>query len=229
MAKFVLIGGGDVGRGNTSYETYNIDKKIVELTGKSNPNFLFCGLASSFSDSYFDTMKKIYKEFGCECVYLKKKNIINNPDIVKNKIESSDIIYFCGGDSVKLVNDLKEYGIDELLREKVKSDCVIAGISAGAIMCSNDGYSDSLKMRGESDKYDFVPGLGFVDISFCPHFVVDGERSKELVGDLDGVSKEVYCLEDLTALVVDEDISVIKCSDDKNVYIFKDGKYSLFN
>lgn len=229
MAKFVLIGGGDVGRGNTSYETYNIDKRIVELTGKSNPNFLFCGLASSFSDSYFDTMKKIYKEFGCECVYLKKKNIINNPDIVKNKIESSDIIYFCGGDSVKLVNDLKEYGIDELLREKVKSDCVIAGISAGAIMCSNDGYSDSLKMRGESDKYDFVPGLGFVDISFCPHFVVDGERSKELVSDLDGVSKEVYCLEDLTALVVDEDISVIKCSDDKNVYIFKDGKYSLFN
>ena len=229
MAKFVLIGGGDVGRGNTSYETYNIDKRIVELTGKSNPNFLFCGLASSFSDSYFDTMKKIYKEFGCECVYLKKKNIINNPDIVKNKIESSDIIYFCGGDSVKLVNDLKEYGIDELLREKVKSDCVIAGISAGAIMCSNDGYSDSLKMRGESDKYDFVPGLGFVDISFCPHFVVDGERSKELVSDLDGVSKEVYCLEDLTALVVDNDISVIKCSEDKNVYIFKDGKYSLFN
>lgn len=229
MAKFVLIGGGDVGRGNTSYETYNIDKRIVELTGKSNPNFLFCGLASSFSDSYFDTMKKIYKEFGCECVYLKKKNIINNPDIVKNKIESSDIIYFCGGDSVKLVNDLKEYGIDELLREKVKSDCVIAGISAGAIMCSNDGYSDSLKMRGESDKYDFVPGLGFVDISFCPHFVVDGERSKELVSDLDGVSKEVYCLEDLTALVVDNDIFVIKCSEDKNVYIFKDGKYSLFN
>ena len=31
MAKFVLIGGGDVGRGNTSYETYNIDKRIVEL------------------------------------------------------------------------------------------------------------------------------------------------------------------------------------------------------
>lgn len=229
MAKFVLIGGGDLGRGNTSYETYNIDKKIVELTGKSNPNFLFCGLASSFSDSYFDTMKKIYKEFGCECVYLKKKNIINNPDIVKNKIESADIIYFCGGDSVKLVNDLKEYGIDKLLSEKVKSDCVIAGISAGAIMCSNDGYSDSLKMRGESDKYDFVPGLGFVNISFCPHFVLDGERSKELVSDLDGVSKEVYCLEDLTALVVDKDISAIKCSDDKNVYIFKDGKYSLFN
>ena len=60
MKKLVLIGGGDVGRGNTSYETDVIDRKIVELTNKANPNFLFIGLASSFSDSYYDTMKKIY-------------------------------------------------------------------------------------------------------------------------------------------------------------------------
>ena len=38
MKKLVLIGGGNVGRGNTSYKT--------------NPNFLFIGLANSFSDSY---------------------------------------------------------------------------------------------------------------------------------------------------------------------------------
>ena len=198
MAKFVLIGGGDVGRGNTSYQTEVIDKKVVELTGKVNPNFLFVGLASSFSDSYFDTMKKIYKDLGCECVYLKKKNIINNPDIVKNKIEAADIIYFCGGDSVKLVNDLKEYGIDELLREKIKNDVVIVGISAGAIMCCNKGYSDSLKMRGESDRYEFV---------------MDGERCKELVTD---VSDEVIvCVEDVSALVVTSCGDVIG-----NVYLY---------
>ena len=86
MAKFVLIGGGDVGRGNTSYQTEVIDKKIVELTGKVNPNFLFVGLASSFSDSYYDVMKHIYKKLGCKTTYLKKSNILNNPDIVRKKI-----------------------------------------------------------------------------------------------------------------------------------------------
>lgn len=40
MKKLVLIGGGDIGRGNTSYETDVIDKKVVELTNKANPNFL---------------------------------------------------------------------------------------------------------------------------------------------------------------------------------------------
>ena len=35
------------------------------------------------------------------------------------------------GRSTRKTEIAKEYGIDELLREKVKSDCVIAGISAG--------------------------------------------------------------------------------------------------
>ena len=75
MKKLVLIGGGDVGRGNTNYETELIDKEIVKMTNKETPNFLFIGLASSFSDSYYDTIKKVYQSFGCQTVYLKKKNI----------------------------------------------------------------------------------------------------------------------------------------------------------
>ena len=68
----MLIGGGEVGRGRTTYETKEIDEEIVKMTEKVNPNFLFIGLASSHSDSYYDTMKKIYKDLGCTPVYLKK-------------------------------------------------------------------------------------------------------------------------------------------------------------
>ena len=82
----MLIGGGNVGRGDTEYETSAIDKEIVKFSEKENPKFLFIGLASSFSDSYFKTIKKIYKELGCECSYLKKNNLINNPNIVEEKI-----------------------------------------------------------------------------------------------------------------------------------------------
>ena len=51
--KLMLIGGGDIGRSNTKYETKEIDEKIVKLSNKENPNFLFIGLASNFSDSYY--------------------------------------------------------------------------------------------------------------------------------------------------------------------------------
>ena len=214
MKKLVLIGGGDVGRGNTSYETDVIDRKIVELTDKANPNFLFIGLASSFSDSYYDTMKKIYKDLGCTCAYLKKKNILNNRDIVEKKITDADIIYFCGGDTIKLVNDLKEYDLVSLLKNTYDSGTVLVG------------YSDSLMLRDEADKYTFIEGLNFIDIAICPHYN-DISKKKELKEDLVNTDKKVYALDNGTALIsIDNDISFISSIDKSSAYLVyysKDG------
>jgi len=219
MKKLVLIGGGDIGRGNTSYETKEIDEEIVKLTGIAKPNLLFIGLASTFSDSYYDTIKKIYKELGCECAYLKKKNIINNPDIVKEKINKADIIYIGGGDTVKLLNDIKEYKIDELLVEAYNRGCVLAGTSAGAILLSNSGYSDSYILRGESNKYEFIKGLGLSNINFCPHYHSSKEKDNELESDLKEFKKPVYCLENCTALeILDNNIKTIKSKENAKVY-----------
>ena len=219
MKKLVLIGGGDIGRGNTSYETKKIDEEIVKLTGIAKPNLLFIGLASTFSDSYYDTIKKIYKELGCECAYLKKKNIINNPDIVKEKINKADIIYIGGGDTVKLLNDIKEYKIDELLVEAYNRGCVLAGTSAGAILLSNSGYSDSYILRGESNKYEFIKGLGLSNINFCPHYHSSKEKDNELESDLKEFKKPVYCLENCTALeILDNNIKTIKSKENAKVY-----------
>jgi len=219
MGKFVLIGGGNIGRGDTQYETKEIDEEIVKMTGKENPNFLFIGLASSFSDSYYDIVKVIYKNLGCTPVYLKKKNILNNPDIVKNKIENADIIYFGGGDTIKLVDNLKEYNMVELIKEAINKDKVLAGVSAGAIMMCKEGYSDSYKLRGESDSYDFVPGLGFLDISFCPHYEDDSDRKRDLIEDLKNEKREVYALPNNTALkIIDNNYEVIKSDKSKEAF-----------
>lgn len=219
MKKLVLIGGGDVGRGNTNYETELIDKEIVKMTNKETPNFLFIGLASSFSDSYYDTMKKVYQSLGCQTVYLKKKNIINNRDIVETKINNADIIYFCGGDTIKLVEDLKNYDLVELLQKAYSKGTVLAGMSAGAIMLAKEGYSDSLKLRDESDKYTFVEGLNFIDIAICPHYS-DSSKKEELKEDLLNTSKKVYALDNKTALkIIDDEISYLKCDDTVNCYL----------
>lgn len=216
--KLMLIGGGEVGRGTTTYETKNIDQEIVRMTEKEHPNFLFIGLASKFSDSYYDTMKKIYKELGCECAYLKKKNILNNPDIVQNKIKTADIIYFCGGDTIKLINDLREYEIDKLLEEAISENTVIAGMSAGAIMISKEGYSDALKLRDESDKYEFVQGLNYINLILCPHY--HNEKKNELITDLKSSNKKVVALENGAALkVIDDKITIMTSINNANGYL----------
>lgn len=221
MAKFVLIGGGDVGRGNSNYETKEIDEEVVSMTEKENPNFLFIGLASHFSDSYYDTIKKIYQNLGCHCNYLKKKNILHNPDIVKKKIEDADIIYFCGGDTVKLIHDVKEYDIVPLLEEAMKRTTVFVGMSAGAILLCEGGFSDSLLLRGESDKHEFLTGLSFVNLNICPHYHSNSKKTEELSDFLKNNRElEVYCMENCTALkVIDEKIEVIKSDKNRNVYL----------
>ena len=200
--KLMLIGGGENGHGTTTYETKEIDKEIVKMTNKNNPTFLFIGLASSFSDSYYDIMKEIYKNLGCKTTYLKKKNIINNPDIVKNKITEADIIYMSGGDTKKLVDTLKEYKIDELIKEAQNRGCVIAGISAGAIAIANSGLSDYQILNNISNKYAFTEGLKLININICPH-----ANKKERIDDLKELlkenNKEVICLENGTALKIE--------------------------
>ena len=223
MKKLMLIGGGETGRGTTTYETKEIDEEVVKMTEKENPIFLFIGLASSHSDSYYDTMKKIYKELGCTTEYLKKKNIINNPDIVKDKISRADIIYICGGDTVKLINDIKEYEIDKLLKEAYNRGCVMAGMSAGAIMLSKEGFSDSLIFRGESDKHEFIKGFKFIDLSICPHYHSNEVKDKELLESIK--DKEVYGLENGTALkIIDDKIEYIKSIKENNVYLVTKSK-----
>lgn len=215
--KLMLIGGGEIGRGNTSYETKEIDEEIVKMTGKNKPNFLFIGLASSYSDSYYDIIKKIYANLGCETAYLKKKNIINNRNIVEDKINNADIIYIGGGDTIKLKEEIIEYNLKELLEKAKNRDCVIAGISAGAILLSKEGYSDSYILRGEKETYEFINGLGFANISISPHYEKDNQKTKELLNAIE--KKEVYAIQDNTALkIIDDKIEVIKSNKNNAIY-----------
>lgn len=219
MRKLILIGGGEVGRGRTSYQTAAIDQEAVKMTNKSNPNFLFIGLASSFSDSYYDTMKKIYKDLGCNCVYLKKKNILNNLDLAKSKINQADIIYICGGDTIKLLKDVKDYNIDILLKKACEEGKVLVGMSAGAILLANKGFSDSLIIRKESNEHVFLNGINLVNINICPHYKTSKQKDKELANYLLEFNEDCFCLEDCTALkIVDDIYEVIKSESNKKAY-----------
>lgn len=83
----VAIGGGENGRTlengkKTIYDTKAIDEQIVSLTKKKTPNFLFLAHAMSFSldieESYYQTMKKIYKDtFNCKCKILRSSDLNN--------------------------------------------------------------------------------------------------------------------------------------------------------
>ena len=92
MGRIVAIGGGEIRDG----ETLNIDKFIVSLSGKEKPSLLFIPTASNDSEGYIETVKKVYKELGCDVkiLCLTKENI--EEDDIRDIILKSDIIYVGG-------------------------------------------------------------------------------------------------------------------------------------
>lgn len=224
MRKIVLIGGGDTRL--ETYETKEIDEKIVSLTNKNNPNLLFIGFASDYAEAYYDSIKKIYKKLSCNTSLLKKKNCINNKKLVEEKINNADIIYIGGGDTIKLLDTIEKYEIDKQIEEAITRGCVVAGISAGAIALCKEGYSDSKILRNESDKYCFIKGLDFVKISICPHYKTDSQKAKELDEEIE--SRKVYGLSNNTALVInDKKMSIIKSDNKQNIYLITKKKKEI--
>ena len=208
--KLMLIGGGDEGKGSTSYETKEINEEIVKMSEKEHPNLLFIGLASSFADSYYDVVKKNFKELGCNPVYLKKNNLVHNPDLVKQKFMDADIIYVGGGDTVKLLEKIDEFHLKDYFIDALNRNVVLAGISAGAILFSKKGWSDAYILRGESNNYQFIDGFGFTDISITPHYHADHNKTKQLEEYLKEHDEVIYGIENGAAIkIIDEQFSVV--------------------
>lgn len=94
---------------------------------------------------------------------------IANKNQFEDQIKSSDVIYFIGGSTQKLLSSLKEFpNLKNLLEGKT-----VAGESAGANVLCSYFYSPN------SDKVD--QGLGFLPIKIIPHY------SKEYKNKLDNV------------------------------------------
>jgi len=171
--KIVAISGGENGRilenGKIApYETEPMDREIIRLTNKKNPNFLFLAHSMLFSieiqESYYQTMKKIYGDkFNCECKDLKSTEL-DNIEKVRELIEWADIIYEGGGDTQSMINLWKEKGFDKILHDAWNNGKVICGISAGAVCWFNSCNSDI-----SDDYFADIKCLDWINLFFTPH------------------------------------------------------------
>jgi dipeptidase E len=108
MTRIIAISGGEIGRkkkrGYAPCTTIPIDKEIINATGKKHPKLLFFPTASSDSESYVATIEAYFgKKLGCsvDVLYLTKNP--TKKEIVR-KIQTADIIYVGGGNTLKLMN-----------------------------------------------------------------------------------------------------------------------------
>lgn len=171
--KIVAMGGGEL----RDHETLVVDKRVIELTGKTRPHALFIPTASGDAPGYIDTFRSVYGTIlGCEVEVLCLTHKLP-PDEIQAMIERADLIYVGGGNTLKMMTLWRRLGVDRLLRAAYERGMVLSGLSAGAICWFGYGHSDSQVFYDASSwEYVRVRGLSLVSANtiYCPH--VDSEQ-----------------------------------------------------
>lgn len=115
--------------------------------------------------SDYHAIAKSYRDYGIEHIRIIHPN--DNELMIKDKIFRSDILFFTGGDPVKMMKRLES--IVDILEQ---FDGIVMGASAGAMVQTKE-----FVMFGEGYEYGYHKGLGMIDIDvdLLVHFKIDKE------------------------------------------------------
>ena len=228
--KIVAIGGGNYAL-DDEQKPYNLDlinDEIVKLSNKKHPRLLSVGF-NIRSDYYFSYLKKIFMSKGCQCEYLRFSEF-SNQKTVECKFKRADIIFLPGGNTLNYMKQIKKFGLDKYIIDAANRNVVIAGISAGAIMCFDFGCSDSRDSNDSPKRYSKVKGLGLCNGLIAPHFSTS-DRVYDLPRMLKGCKKNTmaFGIDECAALVVcDGDYKIVKSKDNAKVFkcYYKNKEYN---
>lgn len=218
MTHIVAIGGGEIGRPGHPIETTEIDKQIISLANKAKPRVLFIPTASSDSIGYIEIFKEHYgQRLDCDVSTL---NLYSKPSQASNKqaIDTADIVYVGGGNTLKMMTLWRRMGVDQLLSAAYKNGTILSGLSAGAICWFLAGLSDSRSFtsaNGTAWNYITVRGLNLESLLICPHYDAEPKRQPALKNSLKGTRKVALALDNCAALEIKNDTFRILSSKSK--------------
>lgn len=165
--KELLLIGGHPQIGGDIYEY------LVELA-KPEGKIGYIGFASTDDARWAEKLRIVTEWFGAKAI--KVVDIQSEDDCY-----GLGVVFMQGGKPSKLLNKMKETGIDELLRPAWKyGDVVLTGSSAGAMVL----FWEMLKETDDQLGTDLQPGMGPMSGGFIvPHFDtrLSDEYKRELV------------------------------------------------
>lgn len=144
-------------------------KKIAYIPSDGNsPN----------NPSYEKFWRDYVENHGAELLFI--DNSISNKeiDIQRQRIEESDALILTGGNTFRFLKLLRDSGLFEVVAEYLRTDKMVVGFSAGAILMSPtieiaELPSLDLNEVGLKDLSSF----GAVDFDIYPHYTKEAESS----------------------------------------------------
>lgn len=151
----------------------NLDKILNLVFPKEITNKVFAYMPSDGANcpqKYVDEWEKYAEQHGAEFRYI--DNSKENTGEEASKLTGSNILIITGGNTFKLLYNLRKSGLDKTIREFAQKDeFVLAGFSAGALVltptievCNLPNYD-----KNEVGLKD-LDGLKIVNFEVFPHY-----------------------------------------------------------
>jgi peptidase E len=160
-----------MGGGGFSMEPDNplLDQYVIRQARKANPSVCFFPHATDDAVRYTFNFYKAFTRLDARPTYL---SLFTPPTAdLESFILEQDIIYVGGGNTKSMLALWRDWDLDTILNKAYQNGTVLAGLSAGANCWFQQCSTDSIP-----GKLSVLPGLGFIEGSFCPHY--DGERER---------------------------------------------------
>ncbi len=183
-------------------KTEKIDNEIVKILNKSNPKIAYIPSVSDKSRKYYNLKKEYYNKLGINnIIYFDLDEEYDECNI--EELFKCDAIHLSGGDTSNFQKNIKIRNIDKVLYEFLEKGGILIGISAGAILMSQD---IDIALIGEETKYPVTHtrGLGLVDFDIMPHWGRNDYSLEDLISYSKIKKRMVYLCKDGDGIIVDD-------------------------
>ncbi len=138
---------------------------------------------------YVGSARKLFKKLGATLTELDIS--VADDATIQSVLENADVIYFTGGNSFFLMDQLRRTGTDERLKKELAKGKLMIGESAGAIICAPTiQYIARMDEKPEDYAQEDDKGLHLIDFYVVPHYLTAPFKkiTEKIVADFSGLN-----------------------------------------
>ena len=133
---------------------------------------------------------------------------------IQSVFEDADVIYFTGGNSFFLMDQLRKTETDELLKKELANGKLMIGESAGAIICAPTiQYIEQMDEKPEDYSQEDNEGLDLIDFYVLPHYLTAPFKkiTERIMAEFSDLN--ICAINNHQAIIVNDEGSKVICKD----------------
>lgn len=214
MKVFLCGGGADI-------QTIEANRRLNEMIDHSKPClYIPLAMEQEMYDGCYEWIKGELKNIDVPYIEM----VRSADELAAKDMSAFGLIFIGGGNTFKLLNDLKTSGAFEKIKEYLNHEGVVFGSSAGAIIFGEDleacRLDDANKVNlNETNGFDILNGISIL-CHYTNRTAEKDEKSRQYLLEVSKHRKVVALPEEVTLFVNGNHIEVIG---DRPYYFFENG------